>query len=350
MAVDFSASSAARRELGSWFRYDRSGAAVAASDFTVIVGASLLGGLFFSALRGEGPLEFSNWTALGALFGVLFVLVMQLRAQYQPLALLQPLRRLSSILTLWCGIACFLTVIGFALKAGHMVSRGATVSFLAFGLIGIVASRFGWSALMRRALADRRFAPRRIALIADRAWFESCDIAEDFAPFGISVAARVQLPLAGERHAAAVTGLALQIIAALRGSQVEEIVVVAESNALPVAEQLIDELRILPLPVKLMFDRKLSELVKRPIRGFGNDLVAVEMHRPPMTLNERAAKRLLDLAVAVPTLILVAPLLVMTALAIRIDSKGPVLFRQTRNGFNNRPFRILKFRSMHVME
>jgi lipopolysaccharide/colanic/teichoic acid biosynthesis glycosyltransferase len=40
----------------------------------------------------------------------------------------------------------------------------------------------------------------------------------------------------------------------------------------------------------------------------------------------------------------------MVALAVRLDSRGPILFRQNRNGFNGRPFRIYKFRSMTVME
>jgi exopolysaccharide biosynthesis polyprenyl glycosylphosphotransferase len=44
------------------------------------------------------------------------------------------------------------------------------------------------------------------------------------------------------------------------------------------------------------------------------------------------------------------PLLILVALAIKIDSRGPVLFRQTRYGFNGKPFKIFKFRSMSVLE
>jgi putative colanic acid biosynthesis UDP-glucose lipid carrier transferase len=61
-------------------------------------------------------------------------------------------------------------------------------------------------------------------------------------------------------------------------------------------------------------------------------------------------KRALDLAVAVPALIFLAPLLLVIAALIRFDSKGPVLFRQTRLGLGGTPFAILKFRSMTVME
>jgi len=63
-----------------------------------------------------------------------------------------------------------------------------------------------------------------------------------------------------------------------------------------------------------------------------------------------AAKRALDLAVALPALVLVAPLLVPLAAAIRLESKGPALFRQTRLGQGGVPFTILKLRTMTVEE
>jgi putative colanic acid biosynthesis UDP-glucose lipid carrier transferase len=63
-----------------------------------------------------------------------------------------------------------------------------------------------------------------------------------------------------------------------------------------------------------------------------------------------ALKRLLDLIVAVPMLVITAPMMLAVALWIRLDSKGPVLFRQTRLGLGGRPFGIVKFRTMNVVE
>jgi exopolysaccharide biosynthesis polyprenyl glycosylphosphotransferase len=60
-----------------------------------------------------------------------------------------------------------------------------------------------------------------------------------------------------------------------------------------------------------------------------------------------AVKRALDLALSAAALAALSPLLLATAIAIRIDSPGPVLFRQRRIGVNGREFRMLKFRSMH---
>lgn len=61
-------------------------------------------------------------------------------------------------------------------------------------------------------------------------------------------------------------------------------------------------------------------------------------------------KRILDLMISVPVVLALLPLLAMIAFAIKLDSNGPVLFRQTRNGMGGRPFQILKFRTMKVME
>ena len=61
----------------------------------------------------------------------------------------------------------------------------------------------------------------------------------------------------------------------------------------------------------------------------------------------RTIKRLVDIAGAALGLTLGAPLLGLAALAIRLDSPGPVIFRQTRVGANGRPFEIYKFRSMY---
>jgi lipopolysaccharide/colanic/teichoic acid biosynthesis glycosyltransferase len=59
---------------------------------------------------------------------------------------------------------------------------------------------------------------------------------------------------------------------------------------------------------------------------------------------------MLDLAIAVPAVLLLAPLLAAIALWIALDSTGPVLFRQTRRGLGGQPFTIVKFRTMNALE
>lgn len=68
----------------------------------------------------------------------------------------------------------------------------------------------------------------------------------------------------------------------------------------------------------------------------------------PLGMANRAKKRLFDLALTVPTLLALTPLLALIALAIKLESKGPVLFVQKRVGRANALFNIYKFRSMRV--
>ena len=62
---------------------------------------------------------------------------------------------------------------------------------------------------------------------------------------------------------------------------------------------------------------------------------------------QRAFARLLSLAVALAAIVIMAPLLALIAIAIKLDSRGPVLFTQQRVGLRGRPFTLLKFRTMH---
>jgi exopolysaccharide biosynthesis polyprenyl glycosylphosphotransferase len=72
--------------------------------------------------------------------------------------------------------------------------------------------------------------------------------------------------------------------------------------------------------------------------------------RRAIAVSDPFLKRLLDIAIAFTLLITLAPLLLLVAILIRLDSAGPVLFRQTRLGVRGKPFDILKFRTMSVLE
>lgn len=74
----------------------------------------------------------------------------------------------------------------------------------------------------------------------------------------------------------------------------------------------------------------------------------IVLSRGPLNLMNRVQKRALDLVTASAALILLGPLLLLVALAIKLDTPGPVFFRQLRVGQGNRQFSIYKFRSMRV--
>ena len=67
-----------------------------------------------------------------------------------------------------------------------------------------------------------------------------------------------------------------------------------------------------------------------------------------LSFDQRFAKRTLDLVIAVPLTVLLSPVMLLTALAIKLYDRGPVFYRQVRCTKNNREFEIIKFRSMIV--
>lgn len=78
----------------------------------------------------------------------------------------------------------------------------------------------------------------------------------------------------------------------------------------------------------------------------GRDTLIVS--RQPLSLTNRLKKRVLDLAISLPLVVVLSPAFLLIALAIKLDSPGPVFFRQDRVGRGNRLFKVLKFRSMSV--
>jgi len=87
----------------------------------------------------------------------------------------------------------------------------------------------------------------------------------------------------------------------------------------------------------------------RPL-GFGEHggVPTLVVARGPLELTDRALKRAFDLALAGLAVLFLAPLLLAVAIAVKLDSPGPVFFVQTRIGRGNKQFRMLKFRSMRV--
>ncbi|WP_262504232.1 sugar transferase [Sphingobium sp. KCTC 72723] len=80
------------------------------------------------------------------------------------------------------------------------------------------------------------------------------------------------------------------------------------------------------------------------LQGFGTHVVS----RSALSVANSIQKRALDIALTVPAIILLSPLLLLVAIAIKLDSPGTVLFMQPRVGLGNRLFRIMKFRSMRA--
>jgi exopolysaccharide biosynthesis polyprenyl glycosylphosphotransferase len=85
------------------------------------------------------------------------------------------------------------------------------------------------------------------------------------------------------------------------------------------------------------------------IAEFGN-VITFQVSSTPLSPFDLYIKRAFDVVVAIAGLILFSPLFLCAALAIKLDSPGPVFFRQTRHGYNKQVIRVLKFRTMTTLE
>ena len=112
---------------------------------------------------------------------------------------------------------------------------------------------------------------------------------------------------------------------------------------------LIDVLRRIQNRVQLTFVPRVFELVSwRSSFTEVSGLPLIEAAPLQMTKFDRLVKRLFDISVAAVTLLILSPLLFGIAVAVKVTSKGPVLYRQSRLGRSGRPFTILKFRTMRT--
>lgn len=126
---------------------------------------------------------------------------------------------------------------------------------------------------------------------------------------------------------------------------IDRIVVTVTSDARARVRTLIDRLRVLPQRVVLLLDlegfdpetESLAEIARSP---------AAYVSGSPNDLRRATVKRVSDLVFASLMLIAFSPFFLLTAIAIKLESKGPVFFRQKRHGFNNQIIRVWKFRSM----
>lgn len=127
--------------------------------------------------------------------------------------------------------------------------------------------------------------------------------------------------------------------------EVDKIVLTVSPKAEERVQHLLGKLRALPQPVCLLLD----------IDGFDpsatslEDIVGVQAARmsgDEQRLGHLIAKRLQDIVIGSVLFVAALPVMLLVGLAIRLDSRGPALFRQEREGFNGRMITVLKFRSM----
>jgi exopolysaccharide biosynthesis polyprenyl glycosylphosphotransferase len=135
--------------------------------------------------------------------------------------------------------------------------------------------------------------------------------------------------------------------AVLRGHSVERVIVSAEGME---DERLLDLICLCrQLGIKISTLPSLSAMMG-PAATIDHleGITLIGLNTPSLARSSRALKRLMDITGAGLLLALTAPVWIAAAIAVRLDSPGPILFRQERVGRGGQPFRLTKFRSMVV--
>ncbi|WP_028553102.1 sugar transferase [Paenibacillus sp. UNC451MF] len=130
----------------------------------------------------------------------------------------------------------------------------------------------------------------------------------------------------------------------LKENLIEEIIVTIPSER-DLVNKLITDLRKLDIQIKIVPD--LYNLVMSTVQiGNINTLPVVTLVKTPMRGIGLAAKRLIDIIASSLLIFIISPIFIMTSIAIKIDSKGSIIYKQKRIGKNGKQFHMLKFRSM----
>lgn len=244
----------------------------------------------------------------------------------------------------WLGVMVGAIVIAFVTKLGGDLSRAAAciIALAGLGVLSLTGRLFG--AVARFAQASGYLARSRVMLVGEQrrmAGFAAAFNAEDL---GIEVVGHVDAALfdAGPACRASVLDFS-------RRQGVEEVFIALPWTDDERIARILRGLAELPVAVHLCPDRIIGRLPEAKLRLLGG-AAFLQLARPPLDGSEVVAKRCFDVAVAATLLVILAPLLLIIAVAVCLDSPGPPLFRQRRHGFNRSSFVIYKFRTMTVMD
>ena len=130
---------------------------------------------------------------------------------------------------------------------------------------------------------------------------------------------------------------------------VDRIVITVPPKASARISQLLERLAPIPNPISLLLDDDDDEMQSRAV-GRIADFDLMHISGASEKSSYLLVKRILDLTLSVLGLIALAPLMTAVAVAIRLDSPGPIFFRQRRHGYMNEEIVVWKFRSMKVEE
>ena len=255
------------------------------------------------------------------------------------------------VLTAWVSTGMFLMTLGFLLKVSDDFSRGWAITWFVVGGGALLAVRAGGTLWMRR-LKQQGVFNHRVAIFGagsqgdrlakyilgnEKLTIDLVGFFDDRLPERLPER-EVRLPL---------YGTLADLIKHIRRGEIDQVIVALPWSAEKRLQEVVAELAITPVRIRLAPDLATFAFSQRPVVLLG-DLPVMTLFERPISGFDQIVKRIEDVILTTVGLVLIAPIFLIVAIAIKLDSEGPVFFRQDREGFNNQRFRIWKFRSMRA--
>jgi len=297
------------------------------------------------------PLDGFSWGYVVSIFIVAASAVVSFQAAeiYDIQVFRGQLRQMTRMLSSWALVFLVFIGISFFAKLGDAISRVWLSTFFIIGLASLIAERLVLRTLVRQWARDGRLDRRTIVVGSDengenliRALNAQDD--SDIHVLGVfddRNDSRALDTCAG----APKLGKIDDILEFARRTRIDLVLF-----ALPISAEtrILDMLKKLwVLPVDIRLSAHTNKLRFRP-RSYSylGEVPTLDVFEQPITDWDMVLKSAFDRVVGAVILILLAPLMALVALAIKLDSPGPVLFLQKRYGFNNERIDVFKFRSL----
>ncbi len=311
-----------------------------AVDILIVLGAS-----FIAYWIWHGSLALPSFYLTPTLLGVLLAAnFLHFLGTYSTDALRRPALQLGKAAAAWMIASAGLVAIAYLTSTSILYSRGWALLWLALTPLGFGVAR-GFAAVRLAHWRRQGLLSIRIAVVG------AGELARLVAR-QLEDAPEQQYRIAGffadpdeEAWAVAPKGGIDTLLAAVAANQIDEILVALPWEKGQSLEALLRRLNSVPVNVRICPD---LALLTRPVRRLPPiaGLPTYDLYERPLSGWNQVSKRIEDMVLA-PLLILIAlPVLLLAVLLIKLDSPGPILFRQRRYGFNNNEFTVYKVRTM----
>jgi putative colanic acid biosysnthesis UDP-glucose lipid carrier transferase len=319
-------------------------------DLFLIVFASVFGAAVYQYTLLDEIAGANIFLVIGIISSFMCIYVMHDRGLYRFPALISPIPHLAGVFTVLSIVGLFVT--------SSLLFMGGDDDYLLKPMIAAVLLQIALLVLVRwiignvlqALLSTGSLVGRRVVTIGEPTELLGLSAACLLQYFGLTEVSRVAITANRGCRSRDVLACLDHALVVARDQGAEEFLVAFRWSSQELLETLRERLRASPLPVRLLPDRNIRSVLGQHGSIGKDEMLPVQVQRGPLNSYERAIKRTMDIVFALTAIVILAPLLMIAAIAIKLDSDGPVIFRQRRSGFGANQFVIFKFRTMRVLE